>query len=82
MDAIYKVVGTIIKIKLEIIIDPMIGKYQTGIRKGRKTANQFIIILTCEYEIPAVHSFYFNIYDSFNSTRISEIIGEFKIPQS
>ena len=53
LDVVYKILATVIKIKLEAMVEPLMGEYQTGFRKGRGTTDQLFImkeIWTKRYE--------------------------------
>lgn len=82
-------VATLIKMKLEAIVEPQIGEYQVGFRKGRGTTDQIFImkevLTTCyEYKIPAVVLFldFKKAYDSVKRITLMEIMEEYEIGTS
>ena len=44
LDIVYKILATVIRTKLEAVVDLLIGKYQAGFRKGRGTTDQLFIM--------------------------------------
>ena len=87
LDVVYKILVTVIKTKLEAMVEPLIGEYQAGFRKGRGTTVQLFIMkeiwMTCyEYNIPAVVLFvdFKKAYDSVKRSKVIETMEEFGIP--
>ena len=87
LDVVYKILATAIRTKLEAMVEPWMGEYQAGFRKGRGTTDQLFIMkevwTTCyEYNIPAVVLFvdFKKAYDSVKRSKVIEAMKEFEIP--
>ena len=54
LDGVYKILVALIKNSLEVMVEPLIGEYQPGFRKGRGTTDQLFVMkeiwMTC-YEL-------------------------------
>jgi Reverse transcriptase (RNA-dependent DNA polymerase) len=88
LDTMYKVLSTLIKIRLEAYSERVLGDYQCGFRKGRATTDQIFLlkqVLThCyEYEINTFMLFidFRAAYDSINREKLMRALEIFEIPE-
>ncbi|CAH2008602.1 unnamed protein product [Acanthoscelides obtectus] len=49
LDVVYKILSTLLKMRLEKIIDPQLGDYQAGLRKGRSITDNIFFHETSSY---------------------------------
>lgn len=87
LDVTYKVIATIIKRRVETIVEPQLEEYQAGFRKGRGTTDQIFtmkeVLTTCyEYKIPALVLFidFKKAYDSVKRMELIRSMQEFEVP--